>query len=106
MPRVNRRRHRVFVTKHTEYHLRDNQCIGVRDRTSGTWIRHHVALRLEAPHLPPWDRGHAHLGHRIRFRGRSGDVLTSAVVAVGRPVQQALVSYVSLECSGEISGDA
>ena len=28
----NRRQHRVFSTMHTEYHLRQDECVGVRDR--------------------------------------------------------------------------
>ena len=30
-----RRRHRVFVTRNTEYHFRDGFCIAVRDRRTG-----------------------------------------------------------------------
>ena len=45
---TNRRRHRLFVTRHTEYHLRDDECVGVRDRDSGRWVRDHAALRLRA----------------------------------------------------------
>ncbi|MGB0679238.1 MAG: hypothetical protein ACPGUV_06210 [Polyangiales bacterium] len=39
-----RRIHRVFVTRNTEYHLRRDRCIAVRDRQSGTWYDCHRAL--------------------------------------------------------------
>ena len=43
--RVERRRHRVYVTKNTEYHFRDGFCVAVRDRQSGDFLPGHLALR-------------------------------------------------------------
>ena len=40
-----RRRHRLFVTRNTEYHCRDGVCVAVRDRRSDTWLDSHLALR-------------------------------------------------------------
>ena len=40
-----RRRHRVYVTKNTEYHLRDGFCVAVRDRRTGDFVSGHLALR-------------------------------------------------------------
>ena len=31
----DRRRHRVYVTRNTEYHFRDGFCVAVRDRRTG-----------------------------------------------------------------------
>ena len=93
-----RRRHRVFFTKHTEYHLRDAECVGVRDRGSGAWLLDHAALRARALSVPgPWD-----VGQRIRFWARSTDVLTSPVVAVNRPRLEEVVDYVSQARAGMI----
>jgi hypothetical protein len=39
-----RRRHRVFVTRNTEYHFRDGFCIAVRDRRTGDFLEGHLAL--------------------------------------------------------------
>jgi hypothetical protein len=39
-----RRRHRVFVTRNTEYHFRDGFCIAVRDRRTGHFLQGHLAL--------------------------------------------------------------
>jgi len=35
----DRRRHRIYVTKNTEYHFRDGFCIAVRDGGRGTSSR-------------------------------------------------------------------
>lgn len=100
---LNRRRHRLFVTRHTEYHLRADECVGVRDLETGTWQRDHAALRLRALKLPPTGHDHVWLGQRIQFWGSNTDVVTSPVVAVGRPQRECLESYVSLASAGSIS---
>lgn len=93
-----RRRHQVFFTKHTEYHLRDTECVGVRDRASGAWLLDHAALRSQALSIPgPWD-----IGQRIHFWGRATDVLTSPIVSVGRPRLEEVVDYVSQARAGMI----
>ncbi len=101
-PTVNRRRHRLFVTRNTEYHLRDDECVGVRDRKSGTWLRDHAALRLRAIELPPHGHDHVFVGRRIQFWGSRADVVTSAVEAVDRPPRESVGAYVSKLVSGEI----
>ncbi len=35
----DRRRHRVYVTKNTEYHFRDGFCVAVRDRRTGDFLQ-------------------------------------------------------------------
>lgn len=99
---ANRRRHRVFFTSHTEYHLRGDECVGVRDRGTGDWLRDHAALRLRALQLPPLGEGRSWLGKRIQFWGSATDVLTSPVVAVGRPRIEEVPSYVSQARTGHI----
>lgn len=98
----NRRRHRMFVTKNTEYHLRLDQCVGVRDRDSGAWHRHHAALRLRAIQVPPMGHDDRWLGRRLQFWGSQADVVTSPVMEVARPERECLPRYVSLEQSGLI----
>lgn len=99
---IDRRRHRLFVTRHTEYHLRLDECVGVRDRQSGTWIRDHAALRLRAIRIPPRGHDHAWVGRRLQFLGYDTDVLTTPVVEVARPPKTAPEHYISQECSGMI----
>jgi hypothetical protein len=101
----DRRRHRVFFTRHTEYHLRDDECVGVRDRDTGEWLIDHAALRLRALALPNERSSSEWIGQRIQFWGRLSDVLTSPVVAVGRPTLAEVPSYISQARAGVIAGD-
>ena len=101
----DRRRHRVFYTNHTEYHLRDDECVGVRDRESGHWLIDHAALRLRALALPAVPESDAWIGQRIAFWGQATDVLTSPVIAVGRPQLVHGPAYVSQARAGVIAGD-
>jgi len=39
-----RRRHRVFVTRNTEYHCRDGICVAVRDRRTRQFVEAHTAI--------------------------------------------------------------
>lgn len=101
-----RRRHRVFKTKHTEYHLRDDECVGVRDRGSGLWILDHAALRLRALSVPTLEDSARWLGQRLQFWGRRTDVLTSPVVDIERPDRRTVGNYCSQMRGGEIGNDA
>ncbi len=98
--RRERRIHHVFVTENTEYHVRRNRCIGVRDRRSGEWLPEHHALQrrvaasitllangsLTADHSLPIP------GQRIIFDGDSS-VLTGPVIAIERPPKTVVQRY-------------
>ena len=99
---IDRRRHRLFVTRHTEYHLRSDEVVGVRDRETGHWLRDHAALRLRALKVPPRGHDHAFIGRRLQFWGTHTDVVTSPVVAVGRPPRTDVEHYVSQFTAGTI----
>ena len=101
---ADRRRHRVFVTRHTEYHLRGDECVGVRDRHSKLWLLDHAALRLRAVSLPPAHESLMHVGQRIQFWGKSSDVLTSPVLTVERPERTDVGAYVSQARAGDLTG--
>ena len=88
-----RRIHKVFVTRNTEYHVRKATCVGVRDRESGCWMTTHFALNLPvagairffesgalaaAPGLPQ-------VGESMYFEARGRDLVTSSIVSVERP---------------------
>lgn len=103
MPADNRRRHQVYCTRHTEYHLRDDECVGVKDRGSGLWLLDHVALRLRALKIPSPPHAHEWVGHRIQFWGSNADVLTSPVTEVGRPEREDVGAYVSQARRGDLS---
>jgi hypothetical protein len=99
-----RRRHVVYLTWNTEYHCRDEECVGVRDRSSGRWQRAHPALRGQL--LGGVARGIAGVlplqaGLRLVFSAQQA-VVTSPLVMEGRPDREAVFHYTSLCRSGEI----
>jgi hypothetical protein len=100
---INRRRHRMFVTRNTEYHLRLDECVGVRDLETGAWQRDHAALRLRAIQLPPMGHDYSWVGKRLQFWGSGKDVVTSPVIDVARPESDDIERYVSREQSGLIA---
>ncbi len=102
IPTHERRRHRVFSTRFTEYHLRDDECVGVRDIASGDWLNEHAALRLRAVQIPPMGQDRSWVGRRLQFWGRYADVLTSPVQGTARPERKFIDSYISQAVSGEI----
>ena len=98
-----RRIHRVFVTRNTEYHVRRDRCVAVRDRESGEWLTRHFALSLhvsgaikffeggalaESPGLPS-------IGESMYFEAMGRDLVTSAIVSVERPPADVLTKYPS-----------
>jgi len=103
MSSKNRRQHRMFETLHTEYHLRLDECVGVRDKHSGEWYRDHPALRLHAIQVPSVGADGEFIGRRLQFWGEFDDVTTSPVVGVDRPHRESLHGYVSFARSGEIA---
>ena len=93
-----RRQHKVFVTKNTEYHVRAGTVVGVRPRGSKDWFESHEALemRLEGflpsgAHLP--QPGVPKPGNRVYFATRDNDVVTSPVVAIVRPPKTTVAEY-------------
>ncbi|MBK6846420.1 MAG: hypothetical protein IPG96_02315 [Proteobacteria bacterium] len=103
-PNADRRRHVVYVTRNTEYHCRGRECVGVRSRQTGAWLREHAALRGRLTSAAEGGAAaveRAPMGLRLIFLGREG-VLTSPVEAVLRPAKEALVSYASRASAGSI----
>ncbi len=93
-----RRRHRVLVTRHTEYHLRDRRCVAVRDAITMTWQRQHLAVGQEllggvAP-LPNGSLtvtvGTADVGHQACF---ANDLMTTPVQRILRPSRDTVGTY-------------
>jgi hypothetical protein len=81
-----RRRHRVFVTRNTEYHFRDGFCIAVRDRRTGDFLEGHLALhrrvhgglRFFANGGIAPNSGEPLPGESLYFAGEGCDPLTDA----------------------------
>src|SRR3954453_8016526 len=91
-----RRRHRVFMTRNTEYHFRDGMCVAVRDRRSGEWLPGHLALRrqlfgsirffMNGSLLP--NPGEPRVGEALFFASGGRDLVTSPLESVERPAKE------------------
>lgn len=106
VPRYNgteRRRHRVYVTRNTEYHFRDGFCVAVRDRRTGGWLSGHLALRrkvhggirffMNGAMLP--NTGEPRIGEALFFAAGGPDLVTSAVESIERPEKKIVATYPS-----------
>lgn len=105
----DRRHHRLFVTKNSEYHCRDGVCVAVRDVRTGEFVRHHAALGRRLSGAIRFARDgsisgisegtDAHVGEQLCFTAGSvddpKDVLTSPVQAVARPPKEIAQHYPS-----------
>jgi hypothetical protein len=97
----DRRRHRVYVTKNTEYHFRDGFCVAVRDRRSGEFLRGHLALRrrihgglrfyLNGAIVP--NPGEPQPGEALYFATDGRDLVTSPLEKVERPTKELTLAY-------------
>jgi len=95
-----RRIHKVYVTRNTEYHLRDRTCIGVRDRRTGKWLKAHLAierrlcgsLKFNNDGLSP-NAGNPELGESLYFQAKGQDLITSAITDVRRPTLETVTGY-------------
>jgi len=97
----DRRRHRVYVTKNTEYHFRDGFCVAVRDRRTGDFLHGHLALRrrvhgglrfyLNGAIVP--NPGEPRVGEALYFASEGRDLVTSPLEAVERPSKEIVLAY-------------
>ena len=101
---VERRIHTVYVTRNTEYHVRHDVCVAVRDRRTGQWLSGHHALRsqvqgglLFSPRggISP-NPGRPKAGESLYLSRGGRDVVTSAIEAVVRPAREVVASYPAL----------
>jgi len=98
-----RRRNKMFVTRNTEYHLRDDVCVGVKDRRTDSWLEGHLALgrhlsggvrvlqngeAIPVPDLPQ-------VGEALYFSSGGRELITSALCSVERPAREVVQQYAS-----------
>jgi hypothetical protein len=96
-----RRIHKVFVTRNTEYHVRQNVCVAVKDRRSGEWLRAHLALRNRVHGGIRFSRtggiqpnpGTPRVGESLFFHAAGRDLVTSPVLSVDRPERDIVRRY-------------
>jgi hypothetical protein len=96
-----RRRHRVYVTRNTEYHFRDGFCVAVRDRRTGEFLHGHLALKRRvhggikfSPDggIAP-NAGEPRAGESLYFASEGRDLVTSALETVERPPREVVSAY-------------
>ena len=100
---TERRRHRVFMTRNTEYHFRDELCVAVRDRRTGEWLPGHLALRrplfgsirffMNGALMP--SPGEPKIGEALFFGDGGRDLITSPLESVERPPKELVAEYPS-----------
>jgi hypothetical protein len=103
----DRRRHRVYVTRNTEYHFRDGFCVAVRDRRTGEFLHGHLALRrrvhgglrfyLNGAIVP--NPGEPQVGEALYFASDGRDLVTSPLEAVERPSKELVEAYAAAKKS-------
>ncbi len=96
----DRRIHKVFVTRNTEYHVRRDVCVAVKDRRTGRWIEGHIAIRKKMEGSIRYNEnglfpnvGTPELGDAIYFRNGERDLITSRLEAIERPEREIVASY-------------
>jgi hypothetical protein len=98
---ADRRRHTMYVTRNTEYHLRDGVCIAVRDRRSGCWLPSHSALRRTLSGAVRYDpSGNAtpspsapKVGDALYFGSHGSELVTTELSSVERPSRHQVAAY-------------
>ncbi len=96
-----RRRHRVYVTRNTEYHFRDGFCVAVRDRRTGDFLQGHLAVRrrlhgglkffANGAIVP--NEGDPQPGEALYFAADGRDLVTSTVERIDRPAKALVEAY-------------
>lgn len=100
-PMVERRIHTVYVTRNTEYHVRRDVCVAVRDRRTGQWLRGHQAvssrvrgaLRFSMRGGIDPNPGKPREGECLYFSELGRDLVTSAIESVQRPAREIVGQY-------------
>jgi hypothetical protein len=96
-----RRRHRVYVTRNTEYHFRDGFCVAVRDRRSGDFLPGHLALKRRVHGglkffangaIVP-NPGDPNPGEALYFAADGRDLVTSPIERIERPAKVLVEAY-------------
>ncbi len=105
----DRRRHRLIVTRNTEYHLKDDLCVAVRDRNTKKWQVGHIAVSLRVqggvrfhdngavvPSLKDPSVGDAMYFSYKNDAGHERQLVTSKIEAVARTPKKDVLAYATL----------
>jgi hypothetical protein len=100
-PGPDRRVHRMYVTRNTEYHCRAGRCIAVRDRRTGRWLDSHLAIQRKiAGGVRFFQNGTAiplsetpAIGEALYFEEGGQELITSVLASIERPPPEVVASY-------------
>lgn len=100
-PGHERRQHRMYVTRNTEYHFRGETCIAVRDRKSGCFLQSHLAVqRTLSGGVKYQGNGTAipscappRVGEALYFGDDGRELVTSLCSSIERPERRLVASY-------------
>jgi hypothetical protein len=108
---TERRYHHVYITRNTEYHLRDNICVAVRDRRSRTFRSAHMALNLKiqggvkfcpngamVPAMSKPSVGDAIFFNHVDGDGIERQIVTSRIERIDRPSKRDVMLYPAKVC--------
>ncbi|HLV67772.1 MAG TPA: hypothetical protein VKY73_18255 [Polyangiaceae bacterium] len=98
---TERRIHRLYVTRNTEYHFRGDRCVAVRDRKTETWLPAHLAIdrrlsggvRLLASGCAVPTESPPVVGESLYFGDDGRELVTSAVCDIRRPQPEIVELY-------------
>ncbi len=98
----DQRHHKLYVTRNTEYHVRDGRVIAVRERGRRIWVPDHRAIgmfvlgRIRGDSMVP-KREDPEPGDRMYLAEEGGkgpqDLVTSTVLAIERPAREVVAAY-------------
>ncbi len=96
-----RRQHRMYVTRNTEYHFRGQTCVAVRDRRTGRFLQSHLAVqRILSGAVKYQENGSAipsgaapRVGEALYFGDHGRELVTSLCSSIERPERQLVAAY-------------
>jgi len=96
-----RRQHRVYVTRNTEYHFRGETCVAVRDRKTGRFLQSHLAVqRTLSGGVKYQSNGTAipscappQIGEALYFGDDGRELVTSLCSSIERPERKLVAAY-------------
>jgi len=97
----DRRQHRVYVTRNTEYHFRGQTYIAVRDRKTGRFLQSHLAVqRTLSGGVKYQENGTAipscaapQVGEALYFGDDGRELVTSLCSSIERPEPRLVAAY-------------
>lgn len=96
-----RRVHRLYVTRNTEYHFRGNVCVAVRDRRTGRWLGAHLAIQRKLSGGVKFHRNGVavpscampRVGEALYFDDQGQELITSLLSSIERPSRETVLDY-------------